>query len=381
MLRKKEDKELNYTKINELVGLSNNLLKILFVLIIILGAYAVIMLIKEVKILPLIFSVLGVLSPLFIGIIVAWLFDPIVTYLEKKGLRRIFGGIICYVLFLGLITLVVSALIPVLSEQVNDFVTTTIPNVFEYSKNAIDGIFDNFNNIESIDAIAMKEDIFKKLEEFATNLTSSLPEIAVSTVKSIFSGLGSLLIGLIIGFYLLLDFDKNTETLYSLIPKKMRGDVKECLKSMNKPLKRFVNGSLIDCTIIFIITGIGFSIIGLKAPLLFALFCAITNVIPYAGPYIGGAPAVVVGLSQSTPIGIAVLIFIAVVQLLEGNLIQPLIMSRTTKLNPVTIIIGLLVFGHLFGIVGMVLSTPIIGACKELVAFLDEKYDIINFNN
>ena len=132
---------------------------------------------------------------------------------------------------------------------------------------------------------------------------------------------------------------------------------------------------------IFIINAIGFSIIGLKAPLLFALFCAVTNIIPYVGPYIGGVPAVIIGLTQSTSIGIIVLIFIVIVQALEGNLLQPLIMSKTTKLSPVIIILGLIVFEYFFGIWGMVLSTPILGALKELINFFDEKYDFLNFKN
>ena len=175
--------------------------------------------------------------------------------------------------------------------------------------------------------------------------------------------------------------DENVENLYLLIPKKYREETRRLLYSLNIPLKKFVQGALLDCSVIFVINAIGFSIIGLKAPLLFALFCAITNVIPYVGPYIGGAPAVIIGLTQSTSIGIIVLIFIVIVQALEGNLLQPLIMSKTTKLSPIVIILGLLVFGHFFGIWGMVLSTPILGVLKELLNFFDEKYDFLNFKN
>lgn len=380
MLRKKNDKEVNYTKLNELIHLSHIILKILFVLFIIVGVYAVIMLLKEVKVLPFIFSIFKVLAPLFIGLIIAWLFDPIVTRLNKKGLKRIWGTSICYVAFIGIIVFIISSLIPVLSEQINDFVSTTIPTMYETSKGWIDNVFDNLAEIESFDVNTIRTEIFNKLEIFATEITSSLPELLVNFVTSLFSGIGVFVIGLIIGFYLLLDLDKNVDTLYSLLPKKHRGEVKRLLLSINKPLRNFVNGALIDCTVVFVILAIGFSIIGLKAPLLFALFCAIVNIIPYAGPYIGGIPAVVVAFSQSPTVGIAVLIYIAVIQLLEGNLFQPYIMSKTTKLSPVTIILGLLIFGHLFGIVGMVLSTPLIGAIREIINFFDDKYDFLNFN-
>lgn len=380
MFKRKDDKELNVSRLNELIKLSHNILQILMVFLIIIGIYAVIIILKEVKILPFIFSVLSIISPLFIGLVIAWLFDPIVTYLNKKGLKRGFGAAICYVVFLGIILIIVGSLIPVLSDQVNEFASNTIPSLLETSKTWINDIFANFENIENFDVEALKNDLFSKLGSFATNITSSLPEVLVNGVKSLFSGIGVFGVSLIIGFYLLLDYDKNSETIYSLIPKRYRDETKKVLTAVNKPLKKFVNGALIDCTVIFVITAIGFSIIGLKSPLLFALFCAITNIIPYAGPYIGGAPAVIIGLTQSTTTGIAVLIFIVIVQALEGNLLQPLIMSKTTKLSPVTIILGLLVFGHFFGIVGMVLSTPIIGALKALVNFFDEKYDFLNLD-
>ena len=118
--------------------------------------------------------------------------------------------------------------------------------------------------------------------------------------------------------------------------------------------------------------------VGLKAPALFGFFCGLTNIIPYLGPYIGGAPAVIVGFTQSPTIGILTIVVIAVIQFLEGNFLQPVIMSKTTKLHPVTIILGLLVFGYFFGILGMLLSTPIIAVCKTIFQFFDKKYGLIS---
>ena len=376
MFGRKSEKEIDVKKVNTLVSLANNVLKILIILLVVVGGYAGIMLLKELKVLPFILTILKLISPLFIGIVVAWLLDPIVDKLGEKGIRRGLGAAICYFAVAVIIFLIVNALIPLLSEQINDFVSTTVPSVFDASKNWIDNIFDKFNTIENFDAIAMKNELFVKLESFTANLTSSLPTILVNAVTSVFSGLGTFVIGLIIGFYLLLDFDKNTKAFYELIPVKLRSDIYKLIEMINVPLRKFVQGALIDCSIVFVISFIGFAIIGLKAPLLFALFCGLTNIIPYAGPYIGGAPAVLVALSQGTTTGIIVLIFIVIVQMLEGNLIQPLIMSKTTKISPIAIILGLLVFGHFFGIVGMILATPIIGTIKSIIQFLDEKYEL-----
>lgn len=377
MFRKRNDKELDIGKINSLVLLGNKVFQILLVMLIVAGVYIGIKVLKELQIFPFILTILKLLLPLFIGLFIAWLLDPIVSKLKEKGIRRGFGTAICYIIFLGIVFLIVNALIPLLSEQINEFVSNTIPGVYDACRNWINNIFDKFNGIENFDANGMKLELFAKLESIATNLTSSLPAILVTFVTNLFSGVGTFAIGMIIGFYILLDFDKHVKLIYSLVPNHLQKDAYTLVKVVDEPLKRFVIGAIIDCSVVFIISFIGFAIIGLKAPLLFGLFCGITNVIPYAGPYIGGAPAVLVAFSQGTPIGIAVLIFIAVVQVLEGNLFQPLIMSKTTKLSPITIILGLLVFGHFFGIIGMVLATPIIGAVKGIISFFDSKYNFL----
>lgn len=377
MFRKRNDKELDIGKINSLVLLGNKVFQILLVMLIVAGVYIGIKVLKELQIFPFILTILKLLLPLFIGLFIAWLLDPIVSKLKEKGIRRGFGTAICYIVFLGIVFLIVNALIPLLSEQINEFVSNTIPGVYDACRNWINNIFDKFNGIENFDANSMKLELFAKLESIATNLTSSLPAILVTFVTNLFSGVGTFAIGMIIGFYILLDFDKHVKLIYSLVPNHLQKDAYTLVKVVDEPLKRYVIGAIIDCSVVFIISFIGFAIIGLKAPLLFGLFCGITNVIPYAGPYIGGAPAVLVAFSQGTPTGIAVLIFIAVVQALEGNLFQPLIMSKTTKLSPITIILGLLVFGHFFGIIGMVLATPIIGAVKGIISFFDSKYNFL----
>ena len=226
----------------------------------------------------------------------------------------------------------------------------------------------------------MKTEVFNKIGEIGTSLTSNLPIITVNAIKSIFSGLGTIVIGLVIGFYLLLSFDNATDTIVTLLPEKLQKDTKVLANEINTSLRNFVTGALLDALFVFIITSIGFALVGLKAPLLFGLFCGITNVIPFAGPYIGGIPAVIVGFSQGLPTGIFTLIVIVVVQFFEGNFLQALIMSKTTKLHPVTIMLGLLIFAHFWGIIGMVVSTPIIASLKAIIMFLDEKYDILKFN-
>ena len=89
----------------------------------------------------------------------------------------------------------------------------------------------------------------------------------------------------------------------------------------------------------------------------------------------------IVAFSQGTGIGIAVTIVILIVQGIEGNLLQPIVMSRTMKLSPVTVVVSLLVFGYFWGVLGMVLSTPIVATLKALFNFFNDKYQLIKYNN
>lgn len=378
--KKFEDKEIDHKKLNELISLSRNVVKILYIILIVVGVYALIMLTKEIKIFKFIFVILKVVSPLFIGFIIAWLFDPLVKWLQKKGIRRSIGTIITYLILIGFIAIVMGGLIPLLSEQLNEFIKV-IPDIIDNSRDIIDRFADRLSVIDGLDVSAFKKELFDKLVIFSSNLTSELPSMLVIFVKNFFSGMGSIVVGLVIGFYLLLSFNNVNDTLITLFPKKIQRNTKEIVYEVNSSLRRFVVGAMLDAFLIFIVSSIGFGIVGLKAPFLFALFCALTNIIPYAGPYIGGIPAVIVGFSQGPTVGIFTLIIIVVVQFLEGNFIQPLVMSKTTKLHPVTIMIGLLVFGHFWGILGMFVSTPIIASCKAIFTYFDDKYNLIKLND
>lgn len=377
-LKKEKNQEIDTKKLNDVIGLSKKILKIMYGLFIILAIYVALILFKELNIGSTIATIIGILTPLFIGLVVAWLFDPFVKKLKKKGIRRSLGATIVYIVFAIILVIVVGSIIPILIDQINDF-AKSLPSVFDSVKNWITNIFDKLNNIENFDAMSMKDEIFKKIETFAITITSSLPENLIGGVKSFFSGIGTFIIGLIIGFYLLVSFDNANELLITWLPKKIQNDARDLLNEVNTSLRKFIKGAVYDCGLVFLVTSVGFLLIGLKSPLLFGLFCGITNVIPYAGPYIGGAPALIVGFSQGPITGILTLVVIAVVQFLEGNLLQPVIMSKTTKLHPVTIMLGLLVFGHFFGIIGMVLATPVIAAAKTIIIYFVEKFELLNY--
>lgn len=373
---KNDDKEkINYEKLNEIIKILNVMLKIVFVLVIVLVLYVSTKVLAEWGVFNFISNILTVISPLFIGIFIAWLLNPIVNKLNKKGVNRVLGTIFTYIVFLVIVYLIMSSLIPILADEINSFVKS-VPSYLDSLKGYTDNIFDKLSS-PNFDITSTKLDFYKQIETLVTDFTAKLPATLVNTIKTFFSTLWSFVIGMIIGLYLLFDFDNSIKKIISFIPKKYQRTIDDICSRMDTTLKNFVQGTIIDASIIFFSCAIGFWFAGLKAPLLFALFCAVTNIIPYIGPYIGATPAILVGYAQGPLVGTVVLIVNIVIQGIEGNFIQPLVMSKTMKLHPVTIIVGLLVFGYFFGILGMIISTPIISLLKVLFVFINEKYKLI----
>jgi len=377
---KKDDKQIDYHSVNDVLGLTKKILSVLLVLLVILISWVAIMILRELAVKDILFTILRILSPLFIGLAVAWLLNPFVKWLGKRKIKRGFGVVISYLLLIGCFVLLIGTIVPVLSQQIGEFVDT-LPSLFATIEDWLTNLFNNLNSNLPFDLEEAKTNVFLQVENLGNSLYESLPSMLLSTGKTLVSGFSSFLVGLVIGFFLLLSFENIEETFIYLFPKKWRNDADVLFTKINSSLKNYVLGVALDAFVVFVICSITFSIVGLRAPLLFALFCAITNVIPYVGPYIGAIPAVIVGFTMSPTIGLLTIASIVVIQFIEGNFLQEYIMSKTTKLHPVTIIIGLLVFQHFWGIIGMVVSTPIIAILKIVFNFFDHKWHIIDYDD
>ena len=163
-----------------------------------------------------------------------------------------------------------------------------------------------------------------------------------------------------------------------IIPEKFHDDLKVLRKSFNTMLRSYVNGTLFSCLFVFIFTLIGLLFSGISSPLLFAIFCALTNIIPYFGPYIGGIPVVVVGFAISPVTGVICLATVLIVQFIDGNILNPIIVGKAVSLHPITIMLSLLIFEYFFGIMGMILAAPIVAALKLIFQFFNDKYHFMN---
>lgn len=378
-MEKKKKSEINIDGVNEVVSLSSKILHILYVAMIIACVLIVTLLIKEWGILKFVFAFLKVLSPLFIGFIIAWLFNPLVKKLELKGVPRMMGAIIVYAIFLLIVVIFLRFLVPTVYMQINELIKN-LPTIFNEAKNSINDIFLKFSNVEGLDIEAIRSNVMTTMETKLTEFTTTFPTTLLNIIVNFFSSLVTIALGLFVGLYMLFDFDSISRHFLNLLPERKRFEAQVLLNNIGGEVRKSVNGTLLVATMVFVCDSIGFVVIGLQAPVLFGLFCGITDLIPYIGPYIGGAVAVVIGFSQSTFIGVMTLIICIVVQCVENFILQPVVMSKTMKLHPVTIMIGLLIFNNFFGIIGMILATPCIALLKVIWEFIQNKYQILNTN-
>ena len=359
--------EINKRKINNLLTQGNRLLKLLYIMLIIMTIYIVTLIGDKLQIMPFIGKMLSILSPLFIGLVLAWLFNPLITWMQKHKIKRVFGALIVFIVLIGLLALMLVEIVPVIIEQVQ---TINFGKITSDVQNWIN----NFT-IEGIDLTSTKEAIIKKITEFASEFdAASIISWITTAVSKIISGLGTFWLGLMVGFFLLIKFNEAPANLKLIIPTKYKKEVWGLLSRINYILNKFIRGTLYSSLIIFGATFIGLLILKVPAAIILAIFCAVTNVIPYIGPYIGAVPAIIIGFTVSPLTGILVIVILAVIQTIEGNILSPIIMGKTVKLSPVTILIGLLVFGYFLGMLGMIIATPIIAVIKEIILFYNEKY-------
>lgn len=323
---------------------------VLFLLSIIL----IVIIIKCLNVFNIIGYVLKLLIPLFIGYIYAWIMNPLINKLSLTHKRNF----ICISLFLFMILLLVSffyLLIPTVYKELHELVDM-LPNLFNMLEDKFKVIGFDINKISDL-------------------LLSGIPLYIVNFVKKLFKYLGVIGVGLIIGLYISFDYDKIIEFIISVVPKKIKSHFISITQEISMNVRKCINGTLLIAFFVFVLDTIGFYILGLDASLLLGLLCGITDLIPYIGPYIGGVLAVLVGFTESKKLGYFTILVCFLVQTIENYVLQPFIMSRSIKISPILVIIGLIVFGELFGIVGMILATPLVAIIKVVYQYLKKCMD------
>ncbi len=313
------------------------------------------------KILDALISAFFSLIPFFIGFFISWLLLPLSNILQKRfNLKEKTANslsiIISIIILIGFFLIVIPQLIIQMYSFVEKF-----PAIWDSFVENV-SIFFNYIDFSQIDLSQIeinRGQIIKYIGSSVSTITNFLG-IILSGAYSVVVFILQIVFGYIIAFYFMGSIKQFVKSILSLI---VRGDIekkRKLLLDMSKTLFSYIRGVIIiSCVVAFIMT-IGVGIIGINEPLLFGMISGVTNVIPYLGPVIGGVPLFIVALAMGYKQALLVVGLIALVQFVESNFLQPKIMSKSTDLHPVTIMVGLLVFGSLFGIIGMVISTPVL---------------------
>ena len=219
----KNKNEINKQELNETIGLLKKILKLLYFVMIVAMIFIITLIAREWGVVKFILSLLKVISPLFIGFIIAWLFNPLVLKLKEKGLPRWCGTAIVYIILILFLVIFFKVFIPTIYEQINDLIKS-IPDILDSVEKFIDN---TLNNIDlDFDVEVVKENLFNTLSKYANSLTNDLPEKILNMVFSLISALGTIAFGLVVGLYMMLDYDSIKKQFVKYIPSKYRKETK-----------------------------------------------------------------------------------------------------------------------------------------------------------
>ncbi|MEI1778372.1 cell elongation protein CozEb [Staphylococcus aureus] len=319
---------------------------------------------------PFIIVFKTIAAPIIVSLILFYLFNPIVNMMERYRIPRVAGISIIYLAVVGVITLIVNLLIPIIGSQVDSLVKNS-PQYLEKLINSIDKIANNT--------------FFSSYYSQINDWLNSLPKKIPSMLNEFTDGFGSKIatfaetianIGVVIVttpfvlFFMLKDGHHFKEFSTNIMPPKFRKDFHDLLEKMSVQVGSYIQGQIIVSFCIGILLFIGYSVIGLKYSLVLASIAAVTSVVPYLGPTIAISPAIVIAAITSPWMLLKLAVVWTLVQFVEGHFISPNIMGKTLKIHPLTIIFILLCAGKLLGIVGVILGIPGYAILKVLVTHL-----------
>jgi predicted PurR-regulated permease PerM len=299
----------------------------------------------------------NVLFLIFVSLLLATGIEPLVNKLRTKGpFSRSTGILFIYSLIFGTLALVIYlAVPPLITEGQRLAAAFGDPEKIKASISSID------NNFLRDTLTTAYENAGSILQSIAFN--SQTLNIGLSLFEIVFSTATVF----VIVFYWLTEKRHIKRFIFSQVPKDKRARSNEVWENVENKLGAWMRGQLVLMLFIGILAGIGYTIMGLKFAFALAVFAGLTELIPIIGPFLGGAPAVLVALTQDLTTTIVVVIYIVILQLVEGNVLVPRIMEKAVGVSPLTVIIGILIGSTLAGIGGALLAVPVAATVQVLV--------------
>lgn len=341
--------------------LSNSIKKLIFVLLLVLTIYIIFLV--SPFILKILSFILWIIIPFIVSFAVAFVLQPVVVWLQRWVHRRSLAVLIVVIFFLIVIVMIGYTAIPYLLREIKVLIER-LPTITSDLEAVVNNFAKKFDFLPD-----SYQPTFDNLHAFIDkNLTkiSDIPGLIFSKLLRYFSII--VVIPMIL-IYFLLDYEKILCSFREYLVKKNKIHFKNYLGELNQTIASYVRGGFFIMFILTVAsTGI-FLIIGLDFAVFFALIIAITNVIPYLGPYIGAAFPVSYALIESPQKALTIALIIFIIQQIESNFLSPYIHSRRIKIHPLIVILTLLIFGALFGIIGMIFAVPVLAIIKITIKY------------
>lgn len=328
-------------------------------------------------------KLMGILAPFIYGAVIAYLLKPVCNTYENffrarlpDELRRaaaplaillsmLTGLLIVYALIIMIIPQLVGSIISLfntLPDQVESFIEW-LELTFRDNKVLLGYIDTGYETLRSTFNDWVKNDLTPMLTNLISGVGSGVVNVVI-TVKNI-------VIGLIIAVYLLASrrrFGRQAKlALYSILKPAWADVVMEELRYANRMFEGFINGKILDSAIIGVLCYIVSVIVGFPNALLVSAIVGVTNVIPFFGPFIGAVPATLLILIQDPLKAFWFVIFIVILQQVDGNIIGPKILGNTTGLSSFWVLFSILLFGGLWGFVGMIIGVPLFAVIYDIL--------------
>lgn len=349
------------------------------------------------------FPILGyTLSSVIIAIIFAYIIDPIVNYLERKGVKRQFGVIIVYISVILIFGILIVSVIPktinevsnllaslpamvdTLIKDVNNFLTEVFAkfnielpenfiNVYKESNPKVNGNVETPQIVSDI-LNSMKKAINELIVKMQGSLMGSLSNI-VSKLYGFLTSAFRLVLIIIFSFYFSVDKERFILKVKKAMPNKYREDISYLTSNIDTALQQFIRGRMLLAIFVGVLTMLYLLVLRVDFAIIIGLITCVADIIPYIGPFLGCAPAVLFAFMDSPMKALWVLILFVIVQWIENNILAPKLIGDSTGLNPLVILISIIIGGGIFGVWGMVISVPLTSIIFILVDFIKIKYN------
>ncbi|EJE97415.1 AI-2E family transporter [Liquorilactobacillus mali] len=324
-------------------------------------------------------------APVIISGFLYYLLKPLVKFLMKIKigrfyLNRTFSVTIVFLLLIAIVAVSLAFLIPILVSQIGQLISKS-PDYIRALQKMTNSYYDDFSRQEWVKQLnissyinTVEKNLLKNVAGFLNTVTQSLGSI-IGMVTSITVTVITVPFML---FYMLKDGHRLIPNIQRIIPNKHGKQVEVLLGKMGETISKYIAGQFIECTFVATFTTLGYFMIGMPYALLLGVMAAVTNLIPYLGPYIGVLPALLLAVSISSKMVMLVIIVCVIVQQVDGNLIYPNVIGKTLDIHPLTIIVLLLVAGNLAGLMGMILGIPFYAVLKVVIKYFRDIYLLNN---